>query len=96
MLLLAAPPIIYLIRRPSIPPSTNHPQNEDEYKHVVENHRLPNGLLFGLPVVFDTSREDIKPGQVSHPGIGLCMYMNLPHAHAINLTDPTRYHTQPN
>ena len=32
---------------------------------MVENHRLPNGLLFGLPVVFDTSREDIKPGQVS-------------------------------
>lgn len=30
----------------------------------MENHRLPNGLLFGLPVVFDTSREDIKPGQV--------------------------------
>jgi ATP sulfurylase len=28
----------------------------------VENVRLPNGLLFGLPVVFDTDREDIKPG----------------------------------
>lgn len=41
-----------------------YPQSEEEYKHVVENHRLPNGLLFGLPVVFDTSREDIKPGQV--------------------------------
>jgi len=39
-------------------------QSEEEYKSVVENHRLPNGLLFGLPVVFDTSREDIKPGQV--------------------------------
>ena len=39
---------------------TAPPQSEEEYKHVVENHRLPNGLLFGLPVVFDTSREDIK------------------------------------
>ena len=29
---------------------------------MVENHRLPNGLLFGLPVVFDTDREDIVPG----------------------------------
>lgn len=45
---------------------------------MVENHRLPNGLLFGLPVVFDTSREDIKPGQVRE-GKGkdgvLCLYM---------------------
>ena len=49
---------------PSTTLSPNHPQSEEEYKHVVENHRLPNGLLFGLPVVFDTSREDIKPGQV--------------------------------
>jgi len=38
-------------------------QNEDEYKHVVEHMRLTNGLLFGLPVVFDTDREDIKAGQ---------------------------------
>lgn len=38
-------------------------QDEAEYKSVVENHRLLNGLLFGLPVVFDTDREDIVPGQ---------------------------------
>lgn len=38
--------------------------NPDEYNSVVDKHRLPNGLLFGLPVVFDipTSRDDIKPG----------------------------------
>lgn len=35
---------------------------EEEYKSVVESNRLPNGLLFGLPVVYDTDREDIKPG----------------------------------
>lgn len=36
--------------------------NEEEYKSVVETHRLPNGLLFGLPVVFDTDSETIQPG----------------------------------
>lgn len=35
---------------------------EEEYKSVVEKNRLPNGLLFGLPVVYDTDREDLKPG----------------------------------
>lgn len=35
---------------------------EEEYNSVVESNRLPNGLLFGLPVVYDTDREDIKPG----------------------------------
>lgn len=35
---------------------------EEEYLSVVENNRLPNGLLFGLPVVYDTDREDLKPG----------------------------------
>ena len=36
---------------------------EEEYKSVVENNRLPNGLLFGLPVVYDTDRDDLKPGK---------------------------------
>jgi len=35
---------------------------EEEYKSVVETHRLPSGLLFGLPVVFDTDSETIQPG----------------------------------
>ena len=35
---------------------------EEEYLSVVEKNRLPNGLLFGLPVVYDTDREDLKPG----------------------------------
>mmetsp|Transcript_22265 Transcript_22265/g.27221 ORF Transcript_22265/g.27221 Transcript_22265/m.27221 type:complete len:424 (-) Transcript_22265:1182-2453(-) len=38
--------------------------SKDTYEHVVDNMRLPgNNLLFGLPVVFDTFRDDIKPGQ---------------------------------
>ena len=36
--------------------------DKQSYMSVVEKHRLPSGLLFGLPVVFDTSRDDIKPG----------------------------------
>jgi sulfate adenylyltransferase len=37
--------------------------NEDVYNHVVENMRLPgSNLLFGLPVVLDTSRDDLTPG----------------------------------
>ena len=36
--------------------------NEDAYHSVVEKMRLPNGLLFGLPVVMDTSNDAIKPG----------------------------------
>ncbi|CAM9701997.1 unnamed protein product [Scytosiphon promiscuus] len=35
---------------------------EEEYTSVVLNNRLPNGLLFGLPVVYDTDREDLKTG----------------------------------
>lgn len=38
--------------------------NQKVYKNVVENMRLPEkNLLFGLPVVLDTKRDDIKPGQ---------------------------------
>jgi sulfate adenylyltransferase len=38
--------------------------NPDVYHSVVEKGRLPNGLIFGLPVVFDipSTRDDIKPG----------------------------------
>jgi len=32
------------------------------YEHVVENMELPDGLIFGLPVVFDTDSEDLQPG----------------------------------
>lgn len=38
--------------------------NEDVYAGVVDNMRLPgSNLLFGLPVVMDVARDDVKPGQ---------------------------------
>lgn len=38
--------------------------NEDVYNHVVENMRLPgSNLLFGLPVVMDTDRDDLVAGK---------------------------------
>lgn len=38
--------------------------DEATYSHVVENMELPNGLVFGLPVVFDTDDEDLQPGDI--------------------------------
>ncbi len=37
--------------------------NEEQYTSVVNDHRLPSGDLFGLPVVYDTNREDLTPGK---------------------------------
>mmetsp|Transcript_6800 Transcript_6800/g.10980 ORF Transcript_6800/g.10980 Transcript_6800/m.10980 type:complete len:465 (+) Transcript_6800:2-1396(+) len=37
--------------------------DEADYHSVVASHRLTSGLLFGLPVVFDTDSEDLQPGQ---------------------------------
>lgn len=38
--------------------------NSEEYNKVVEDMRLPeSNLLFGLPVVFDTNREDLTVGK---------------------------------
>jgi sulfate adenylyltransferase len=34
----------------------------DDYDAVVRDGRLTSGLLFGLPIVFDTDRDDIHPG----------------------------------
>jgi sulfate adenylyltransferase len=36
--------------------------DEATYSSVVENCALPDGLVFGLPVVFDTDSEDLQPG----------------------------------
>ena len=35
---------------------------EATYQHVVEKMELPDGTIFGLPVVFDTNDEDLQPG----------------------------------
>ena len=36
--------------------------DEATYTSVVENMELPDGLIFGLPVIFDTDSEDLQPG----------------------------------
>lgn len=36
--------------------------DEATYDSVVENMALPDGTIFGLPVVFDTDDEDLQPG----------------------------------
>jgi sulfate adenylyltransferase len=36
--------------------------DEATYNHVVENVALPDGTIFGLPVVFDTNDESLAPG----------------------------------
>ena len=36
--------------------------HESDYESVVKNHRTSSGLLFGLPLVMDTDREDLKKG----------------------------------
>nr|QKY15288.1 ATP-sulfurylase (APS) [Polytomella parva] len=36
--------------------------NQEEYNSVVKNMRLPNNLLFGLPIVFDTRNDAIQVG----------------------------------
>mmetsp|Transcript_17815 Transcript_17815/g.34556 ORF Transcript_17815/g.34556 Transcript_17815/m.34556 type:complete len:433 (-) Transcript_17815:141-1439(-) len=38
--------------------------DEATYKSVVDNVSLPDGLIFGLPVVFDTDDEDLSPGDI--------------------------------
>ena len=35
---------------------------EKNYNSVVKQNRLESGLLFGLPIVMDTDREDINVG----------------------------------
>jgi sulfate adenylyltransferase len=36
--------------------------NEDAYTSIVDTMRLPSGLMYGLPVVFDTFNDGIKGG----------------------------------
>ena len=37
--------------------------DENNYNSVIKNNRNTNGLLFGLPIVFDSSNEKIKAGE---------------------------------
>ena len=36
--------------------------DEADYKSVVNDMKLSNGLIFGLPVVYDTDSELVQPG----------------------------------
>ncbi len=36
--------------------------DENNYKSVIKNNRDTNGLLFGLPIVFDSNNEEVKDG----------------------------------
>lgn len=46
---------------------------EGDYKSVVNDLKLSNGLIFGLPVVFDTDDERVVPGAKV-----LLQYKNVP------------------
>jgi len=37
--------------------------DENNYNSVIKNNRDTNGLLFGLPIVFDSSNEKVKAGE---------------------------------
>ena len=37
--------------------------NKKDYKSVIKNHRISKGLLFGLPIVFDTNNSQIQEGE---------------------------------
>ena len=37
--------------------------DENNYKSVIKNNRDANGLLFGLPIVFDSNNEEVKSGE---------------------------------
>ena len=37
--------------------------DENNYNSVIKNNRNTNGLLFGLPIVFDSNNEKVKTGE---------------------------------
>ena len=37
--------------------------DENNYNSVIKNNRNTNGLLFGLPIVFDSNNEQVKAGE---------------------------------
>jgi len=37
--------------------------DENNYKSVIKNNRDTSGLLFGLPIVFDSNNEEVKSGE---------------------------------
>ena len=37
--------------------------DKNNYNSVIKNNRDKNGLLFGLPIVFDSNNEKVKAGE---------------------------------
>ena len=37
--------------------------DENNYNSVIKNNRNTSGLLFGLPIVFDSNNEKVKTGE---------------------------------
>ena len=37
--------------------------DENNYNSVIKNNRNSDGLLFGLPIVFDSNNEKVKAGE---------------------------------
>ena len=37
--------------------------DENNYNSVIKNNRNTNGMLFGLPIVFDSNNEKVKAGE---------------------------------
>jgi len=52
---------VELLMQGGFSPLTGY-MSENEYKSVVTDLKLSNGLIFGLPVVFDTNDERVKKG----------------------------------
>lgn len=53
---------VELLMQGGFSPLTGY-MDEKDYLSVVNNMRLENGLLFGLPVVYDTDDERVSPGK---------------------------------
>ena len=52
---------VELLMQGGFSPLTGY-MNEADYKSVVDNMKLTNGVMFGLPVVYDTDDERVVPG----------------------------------
>lgn len=51
--------------------------NEEDYSSVVQDAKLADGTIFGLPVVLDTSREDVAVGDkvlLTYEGLEMAVF----------------------
>jgi sulfate adenylyltransferase len=55
---------VELLMQGGFSPLTGY-MGEGDYKSVVENLSLENGLIFSLPIVYDTDDERVQPGKKS-------------------------------